>query len=153
MTMRNRPRRQPESIPPPAPPPNLDPVLVDWLEELEAWITVKVRRRVREAVARAVRLYVLPGLIIAGAATCVALVWQWADTNDRVHDQCVAAFESRDAFIRYANGQTDLWDGIIGIFVPPGQEPSGEVGTVMELVGQNAQQTASDFPPKDRTNC
>ena len=132
-------RRQ---VPPPPPPPEgIDPRLQDWTIELEEWIRVKVRTRVRQAVMR----YVLPGLLASGAVIVAATFIVWRDGQADQDRICEAAKDARRNFRVFAASGYDQWDEALDVF--PADSPS--VIELQEINDRRRAQTDKDYPDPD----
>jgi hypothetical protein len=109
------------------------------MNDLEEWIRIKVRFRIRAAVRR----YILPGLLIAGGGVVVALYMVWLDAQEDKQDQCELRIEARVNFRSFAAGQYDQWDDILDIF----PQDSDNVIAIRAINDARRAQTAEDYPP------
>jgi hypothetical protein len=133
-------RRQ---VPPPPPPPEAADLehLQQWTLDLEAWIKVKVRTRVRQAVMR----YVLPGLLISGLGIVAVIGLLYRDSQADKGRVCEAATMARENFRTFARGQYDQWDEALDVF--PSDSPA-----VVELRAINDRrraETEKNYPDPD----
>lgn len=151
MTLRPQ-RRQPQPLPPLPLEQMVEAVNNRDLTTLMSVVSqrdLQIQQRVTTEVRQAIRRLVLPAFVIAGLGICGSLLWQWLAERDRVHDQCVAAADARDAFRTFAYGQQDQWNTILGIF--PSDDPS--VQEVQGVVDANTATIDPNFPIKDRGKC
>ena len=129
-------RRQ---VPPPPPPPEgVDHHLQQWTLDLEAWIRIKVRTRVRQAVMR----YVLPGLLVSGLGILVAVGMMWADGQNDQRRFCEYAIRTRDNFRDFAFSEKDQWDQVLDLFPGDGEV----VDEVRKINEANRVQVEEKFP-------
>jgi hypothetical protein len=71
-----------------------------------------------DQVRRVVLRRVLPAFVVYGLFIAGSLWMNWRGQQDRLHDQCIAAVESRDNFRTFAHTQQDQWDANLAILPP-----------------------------------
>jgi hypothetical protein len=138
--------RRNRQVPPPPLPPEVGDLehLQQWTLDLEAWIKVKVRIRVQQAVMR----YVLPGLLISGLGLVGVMFFVYKDSQAEKDRVCAGAIDQRLNFRTFALGQHDQWDDTLNNFDP--QSPS--VIAIQAINDQRRAETALNFPPPTREN-